>query len=245
MIATLEHNLRRRCDLDQIREKMSKKIDFLQKTELFQNLSAAQLQKIANLLQEKTYAKETMIFFEAEVAAGFYILLQGQVKIFKLAENGKEQILKVFNRGDVFGEVPVFEGSTFPANCQTIKATKVLYLSRQHFLQLVKHDPQFALSMLALLSQRLRAFTVTIENLTLKEVAPRLAAYLLYLAKTHDCNKLQLDVSKTVLANILGVSRETLSRAIKKLEQLNLIHVSGKNVEIYNLAKLKILANSY
>jgi len=110
-------------------------------------------------------------------------VVSGKIKIYKLSREGKEQILHIFGAGEIFGEVPVFAGGSYPANAEAIEPGRVLFFPRDSFIALIEREPSIALNMLAILSQRLRRFTHLIEDLSLKEVPGRLAAYLIYLGE--------------------------------------------------------------
>ena len=133
----------------------------------------------------RSYKKGQTIFSEGDEGAGFYAIISGRVKIFKLSPEGKEQILHMMGAGEIFGEVPVFTGQEYPANAEAHINSSLLFFPRNSFIELVKKDPSLSLNMLALLSWRLRRFAALIEDLSLKEVPGRLAAYLLYRARDH------------------------------------------------------------
>ena len=137
----------------------------------------------ANLSVEKKFSRGETIFFEGDEATGFYIIGDGQVKVFKMNPLGKEHILHIFGAGEPIGEVPVFHGQPFPASAETLVASNLIYIQRRDFVNLIKTHPSVSLNMLALLSLRLRQFATQIENLSLKEVPSRLANYLLYMSE--------------------------------------------------------------
>jgi CRP/FNR family transcriptional regulator, dissimilatory nitrate respiration regulator len=174
---------------------------------------------------------------EGDEADGFYIVADGQVKIFKTSVEGKEQILHIYGPGNPFGEVPVFSGSRFPANAQALVKSQILFLPRNAFVRLIAEHPSLSMNMLGELSMRLRQFTVQIENLSLKEVPSRLASYLIVLAKEQEHeDRVTLTISKGQLASLLGTIPETLSRIFAKMSAQQLIRVEGK--EIYLLDPL-------
>ncbi|MFP4391595.1 MAG: Crp/Fnr family transcriptional regulator [Desulfohalobiaceae bacterium] len=214
---------------------------------LFAGLPKPQLQKLARIAKTKTFQSAEIIFQEGQTAVGFYILLQGRVKIFKLSLEGKEQILHLFGPGEPFGEVPVFAGEKFPANAQAMQQSTMLFLARQDLLRLITQDPSLSMNMLAVLSRRLRDFTRLIEDLALKEIPQRLAAYLLHLQGLQDNDaqehSLSLDVSKGTLAKILGTSQETLSRTFNRLAKEGLVEIRKKNILIQNQTRLTQLSN--
>ncbi|MCF8045208.1 MAG: Crp/Fnr family transcriptional regulator [Desulfarculaceae bacterium] len=174
-----------------------------------------------------------MIFSEGDPANGFYIVETGKVKIFKLSFEGKEQILHIYGPGNPFGEVPVFEGKSFPAYATAIKDSNLIFLERDRFVKVLSQTPSLAMTMLGMLSRKLREFTVQIENLSLKEVPARLASYILTLSEEQENGgKVTLPLSKAQLANLIGTTPETLSRMLKKLSDEGFISVQAREISI-------------
>jgi CRP/FNR family transcriptional regulator, dissimilatory nitrate respiration regulator len=219
---------------------MPKKNDILANSLLFSGLPAEQLDEIAAICVSKRFVKGAAIFFEGEPGIGFYMVASGKVKIFKMSFEGKEQILHIFGPGEPFGEVPVFHGSPFPANAETLTDADILFFPRTEFVNLITANPSVALNMLAVLALRLRRFTTQIENLSLKEVPGRLASYLGYLAEEQQRqDKVVLDIPKGQLASLLGTTSETLSRIFNKMSEEGLIQVEGKTIFILDAQRLK------
>ena len=212
-------------------------------TPLFKGLSERQLDEIGNIAVIRQYKRGAVIFMEGDEADGFYIVAAGQVKIFKTSMEGKEQILHVYGPGNPFGEVPVFSGSRFPANALALASSRILFLPRKAFVELIARHPSLSMNMLGELSMRLRQFTVQIENLSLKEVPSRLASYLIYLAREQDAaDRVTLDISKGQLASLLGTIPETLSRIFAKMSAQNLIQVDGRAIHLQDPDGLEDLA---
>jgi len=210
---------------------------------LFRGLTEKQLDLMAEVFPRKRYDPSQIIFSEGEPAAGFYILLSGRLKIYKLSLEGKEQILHIIEPGEPFAEVALFSETKFPAYAEAIEKSEVMFLSRNAFRQLIGNDPTIAMNMLAILSQRLKYFTRLIEDLSLKEVPQRLAAYLVFLAHRERSDQVTLGISKGQLASLLGTIPETLSRIIAKMAGRGLIAVSGRKVSILDTVNLELLAN--
>ncbi len=206
---------------------------------LFKGITEEQVEKVAAIAVEKKYPRGETIFFEGDLADGFYMVSAGKVKIFKMSFEGKEQILHIFGSGEPFGEVPVFHGQPFPATAETLQKSTLLFFPRQPFVELVTANPSLALNMLAMLSLRLRRFAAQIENLSLKEVPGRLASYLVYLAEEQGSNEVvELDVPKGQLASLLGTIPETLSRIFAKMSDEGLIRVEGKKIFLLQFEEL-------
>ena len=224
---------------------MQNKITVIAATPLFNGLSPSQLQEICTISVDRFYEKENTIFMEGDDGDGFYIVVSGKVKIYKVALDGKEQILHIYGSGHPFGEVPVFSGQKFPANAICLARSHLLFFPRIAFIDLITCHPSLALNMLAVLSMRLREFTVQIENLSLKEVPGRLASYLLYLSDEQDQRqKVHLPISKGQLASLLGTIPETLSRIFTKMSQQGLISVNGSEIMLQNHYGIKGLSES-
>ncbi len=224
---------------------MKNVLGILAETSLFQGLPEDQLADIAAIVIAKEYQREEMIFSEGDNGDGFYVVVDGLIKVFKVSTEGKEQILHIFSGGEPIGEVPVFSGQKFPASALALKKSRMLFFPRGAFVDLIATHPSLALNMLAVLAMRLRQFTVQIENLSLKEVPGRLAAYLLYLSEEQRNRKVvTLSISKGQLASLLGTIPETLSRMLAKMSAQELILVKGRNIHLLDLVGLKALSDS-
>lgn len=215
----------------------------LNRIPLFEGLPEHQLLDLASIAVTKNFRRGATIFSENEPGLGFYVVIDGKVKIFKISSDGKEQILHIFGAGEPFGEAPVFEGKRFPAHAMALEDSQALYFPRVAFIDLVKKNPSLALSMLAVLSRRLRRFAALVEDLSLKEVPTRLAAHLLYLSENSaEKTELSLDISKNQLAGLLGTIPETLSRILTKMVKQGLIKIQGPRITIVDRRGLDDLA---
>lgn len=218
-------------------------IDQLAKASLFEGLSKDQLERLVSISVTRDFSRGATIFYEGQPGDGFYVVVSGLIKIYKVSAEGKEQILHIFGPGEPFGEVPVFEGRSFPANATCLKASRVCFFPRDSFVGLIESNPSLALAMLAVLSRRLRRFTALIDDLSLKEVPGRLASHLLYLSDTtKGADKLTLDVPKNQLASLLGTVPETLSRILTKLGEQGLIQTEARTITILDRSGLQELA---
>jgi CRP/FNR family transcriptional regulator len=218
-------------------------ISIISKLPLFHGLTPQQCAKLASIAVRKLYAKGESFFKEGDDAQGFFLILSGKVKVFKLSLEGKEQIFHILTTPEPFGEAAVFAGQHYPANAEALVQTQVLFFSRHSFLNLIRQEPSIALSMLALLSLRLRKLTTLVENLSLKEVPGRLAAYLLLLNDRNDSNTIvELDVSRNQLASLLGTIPETLSRILKRMADEKLIKADARTISILDKQGLTDLA---
>jgi CRP/FNR family transcriptional regulator, dissimilatory nitrate respiration regulator len=210
---------------------------------LFEGLTPKQYEALASIVMDQTLKRGQMIFSEGDEGTGFFVVVFGRVKIFKLSAEGKEQILHIMGPGEPFGEVAVFSGKRFPANAQALTETRLFFFPRPAFMQLIGNDPSLASNMLAILSARLRRFAALVEDLSLKEVPGRLAAYLLSLSERRKGSaQIELDISKNQLAAILGTIPETLSRILARMVTQGLIKATGRRIQILDRQQLEELA---
>ena len=222
---------------------MKKTRDVLIRSQLFGGLSEEHLAEIEKIAVDKSYNKGDIIFYDGDEGVGFYLVVAGSINVYKLSPEGKEQILHIVKEGDTIGAVPVFSGKSFPANARAISKSHLLFFDRGKFIQLITNKPPLTMNILALLSMRLREFTIQVENLSLKEIPGRLAAYLLYLAQEQGNKDLiKLNISKLQLANLLGTGPESLSRALGNMKSKKLIEEKGANIKLLNRNLLEELA---
>jgi CRP/FNR family transcriptional regulator len=215
----------------------------LSQVDLFKGLTVEQLEAIARIVSAKEYKKGQLVFSEGDDGLGFYLVIRGRVKIYKLSPEGKEQIMHIFGPGQPFAEVPVFEGSRYPASAEAMENSKLFFFPKRDFIALIQENPFLAMNMLASLSQRLKQFSNLIESLSLKEVPGRLASYLLYLSdKNGSIDEFMLDIAKSQLASLLGTIPETLSRIFSKMGSRHFVKIDGPKITIVNREGLEDLA---
>ncbi len=210
---------------------------------LFTGLTDQQLTDLALIVSDQRYKRGATIFAEGDRGVGFFILVSGQVKIYKMSMDGKEQTLHIFGPGEPFAEAAVFTGKSYPAYADALQDSQVLFIPREAFVTLIEKNPALAMNMLGALSVRLKKFAGMIEALSLKEVPGRLASHLLLLGGQQGGDEFALNIGKAQLASILGTIPETLSRIFKKLSEGGLIEVQGARIRIIDREGLEALAS--
>jgi CRP-like cAMP-binding protein len=218
-------------------------VDVLRKAPLFSALPDEDLRLLASLAVPRRFGKRDMVFREGEPAEGFFVMSSGKVKVFKLSEEGKEQVLHVLEPGHTFAEAVIFEGGVYPAHAETLTDAEMLFLPKRPFLELLEKHPKVAIRMLASLSRWLKRMTDLVESLSLRDVEARLVLFLYEELKNRgispkDGVALELGVSKNVLASRLGTVPETFSRTLKRLQDEGLIVVRGKQIRIVSAGRL-------
>lgn len=221
--------------------------DVLKVSELFSELDDNSLTDIAAAASIKKTSRGEVLFYEGDTASALYVVGSGKVKIFKLSSDGKEQILMIATPGDSFGEAAMFKGGKFPASAQSLEGSDILVLNRDRFISLLGRDPGLALNLIARLSTLLHKLNRLVEELSLTDISTRLSHYLIdridHEKTPGDRPVITLAEKKSVLASQLGTIPETLSRSLAKLSRENIIKVSGAEIEICDLDRLRELAD--
>jgi CRP/FNR family transcriptional regulator, dissimilatory nitrate respiration regulator len=193
----------------------------------------------------RLFAAGQTLFLQGDPARSLHVVVHGRVKVFKSSPQGRAQTLMIMGPGDPVGEVAALSGESFPATAETLETTETFQIPRDAFVELVRSQPEVALRLLAALSARLRAFASLIEDLSLKGVTERLAAYLLSLCpETGTAHTLELDISKGELASAVGTVPETLSRAFQQLTRAGTVETKGRRVVIKDRALLERVARA-
>ena len=162
----------------------------------------------------RQFSKGETIFFEGDPSAHFYMVLHGEVKVFKNLESGRELILDFFHDGESFGEVALVDGSDFPANAVAVDDASVLALSRKDYLTLLSRFPEVAHSIIRDLTLRMHALRRRVEVLGEIGVQARIANLLLIYARqlgreTPDGLLIPLHLSRAEVASLVCARIET------------------------------------
>ncbi len=220
-------------------------LEILSKIPMFSELDTKTQKKLADITVTKIYHKGQILFREGTPADGLFIVKKGRIKIYKMSWEGKEQVLHFFGPMEMFAEVPVFQGSNYPASAEALEKSEVIFIPGNLLLNFLRENCDVAIRFLALLSERLRYFTRLIEDLSLKEVPARLAAYILYhLEKIpNNQDEITLDIPRHLLSALLGTTPETLSRVFTRMRSAGYIKLINKNtIKIPDKEKLQNLA---
>lgn len=209
---------------------------------LFSPLSPEQGLHLAAHCTWHHWPRNTPVFHEGEQAHGMHIVLQGLIKIFHTTADGRERVLHLIKPGNTCGEAAVFQRGTYPANATTLATTTALSIPSAPLLAMICSNPGLALNMLAALSLRLRMFTRKLEAHSSGDATQRLAAYLLHRTRLSNSPIVQLDVPREVLANMLGIARETLSRTFSRLQHAGILTIAGRTITIHRLETLQQVA---
>lgn len=210
----------------------------------FKGLPGQLLEEIADIGVVKHYEKGEEIFGEGERAYGFFYVIEGLVKIYKLSSKGKEQIIHLFGRGEIFAEVVLAGQELYPAYAQAVAPTDLLFFEKKRLLTLLQRRHDLCLNLIVLFAQRLRMLVRQIENLTLRDAGERLLLYLWDLSQSGAKTILPLEITKSQLALLLGITPETLSRLFQKFKNEGILELKGKEIFLRSPEALKKLIST-
>ena len=220
----------------------------LKQCPLFAGLKEEDLKRIRGIALLKRVGKKEVLFSDGEEAKGFYVILSGKVKLYKISPEGKEQILHMVSAPDAFAEAALFLEGSYPAFAEALADSQLLFFPKRDFIHLIERNPRLSINMIVSLSYFLRKFTSLIEELSLKEVSSRVAKYLMDLSLKSakdgkNPKEVDLDLSKTQLASKLGTISETLSRTLSKMKAKGVINVKKNKILILNRKLLEEMAS--
>lgn len=216
----------------------------LRQVPFFADLGEDVLLDMARSCVTKRYAKDQFIFLEGEASPGLFVVHQGKVKIFKLSESGREQVLAIERPGRPIAELPAFDGLPYPASAVAVEDTTLLLLPKNQFQRLFFKYPQMALGVVRSLSMRLRKMVELVEELSFKEVSQRLAHYLLQVAEkggtsTPDGIVFELHPTNQEIAARIGTVRELVSRCLSRFRDMGILTIQDRTVTVHDLDRLR------
>ncbi|MGM7680806.1 Crp/Fnr family transcriptional regulator [Cytobacillus sp. Hm23] len=214
-------------------------VQMLRKINIFQDLPEQSLAFISENLKSQYFNKGEIIFSEVEEATAVFFVKSGIVRLTKGDQNGKEIVVCLKKAGDIFAEAALFseEGTRYPATSQMLQEGEVLYLDTNHLQVELMQNPDIAVEMIRYMSRQLRSFTSIIRDIALLDVYSKTISTLDRLAKDFGIKKskgVQIELPLTVqeFANIIGATRESVSRVFSKLKSERMIDIEEKKIII-------------
>ena len=195
--------------------------DFLATVPLFSGIDRTELQRFADMTRERFYPRGSVILFENDPGDSLFVVRQGRVKVVLIGEDGREVILGVLGVSDHFGELSLIDDRPRSAHVIAMDDSHLLVLRREDFRKRVEASPAVAWALLGELSRRLRRADEKIGGLVLLDVPGRIARLLLDLADESGGSTIEKRLTHQTIAQMIGASRETVSRAMKDFQEAN------------------------
>lgn len=218
-------------------------IEQLRCHDLFRPLPEGTFADVCNQAIARRLGKGEVLFHQGEPAERFYLVLSGQVKLMRVMPEGREKLIDVVQPGQCLAEALMFSAQEcYPVSAAALENSQILSIQSQHYRQCLSQHTELCFSLLATLSQRLHRLIAALDTLSLTNASDRVRHYLLQQAD--DKGMIQLDMSKRLLASLLGIQPETLSRALHRLQESGMIEVHQRQIRLMNRDALLMDAQS-
>jgi CRP/FNR family transcriptional regulator len=203
---------------------LKNEIEHLKKIQLFNSLTDDELHQIKDKLSLKKYKKHEVILFEEDTTEYMYIILNGKIKVTQSTEDGKEILLAMHHSGEFFGEMSLIDGKTSPATVVAMEDSSVAIISRKEFFTLIRTQMKILDNLLLILCSRLRDAWEKIQLLNLKNASQRIKILFLMLSdrygeKTDEGITLNIKLTHQEIAEMTGMTRETVTRMLDKWQK--------------------------
>ena len=210
----------------------------------FAALPLDELQALARHCSIQHFPKDSILFAEGDACEGLLIVQSGVVKLCKLAENGREQVLAVERAGSTVAELPLFDGGNFPASAVAAEDSTLLFLPKREFLELCRNNSEVAIAVIRTLASRFRYLTSLVEELSLKEVSHRLARFLRDRAqgfgvRTRRGVEFPLEETNQEIGAEIGTVRDLVSRNLRRFVDRGIIKMERRRVIVLDMDELE------
>ena len=202
---------------------------------LFSGVDDADLESLSSLVIERRFPKHKVIVEEGAPGDFMYIICDGRVKVTKLSGDGREKILELLDGGDFFGEMSLLDDAPRSASVEALSDVRVLALARNDFLELLKKSTDLAFAVVRELTRRLRQTDEQASSLSFQRVKERTKGLLVRMASSETGDpkrRLTQALTHQQIADMIGTSRETVTRAIKGLKQHGWLEQKGKQYNV-------------
>ena len=214
----------------------------LKRSHLFSCLNDEQLSEIMNATRLLRLQEGERLFEIGQTAERFFLVLRGQVKLFRVSESGNEKIIEICSPGKVFAEAVMFmQHQRYPVSASALAASEICAFSNQVFLQLLHDSTELCFALLADMSMRLHIRINEIEYLTLQNATFRVVNYLCELLpeRADSVQVIDLSAPKNVIASRVSVTPETFSRILHAMAREGIVGIHGKTIEVYDPQRLR------
>ena len=216
----------------------------IKKVPIFSNLSDKEMEEIYSTIVHRSYNKGEMVYLVGDIIENLYIINKGKVKVTKISENGKEQIIRILSEGDFIDELSIFTKSISTNNVEVLEDTIMCIVNGPDMKKIIDSKPSISFKIMEELGKRLERTEKLAESIGLYSVEKRIAQILLEMADRN--NVVNLTISKKDLASYIGMSQETLSRKLSQFQNEGLIELKGhRKIIIKNRDTLKNIFFSF
>jgi CRP-like cAMP-binding protein len=214
----------------------------LAQVSLFKALDEAQMAGVKETMRIFTLREGERLFDMGQPADRFFLVLEGQIKLYRVSVGGNEKIFEIVNAGQLFAEAAMFMvNRCYPVSATALKETKLCSFSNLAFLDLFHHSTDLCLRFMANLSRQLHAGLIEIDNLTLQNATFRVVSYLMELLPSAEVRQgaIELPAPKHIIASRLSIKPETFSRILHGLVEAGIVTIDGSSIHVRDPDRLR------
>jgi len=220
-------------------------VSILGNVSFLEPLGREELSALAAHATWKKLGKDETLFEAGDPARGLLVVASGSIKITKLSESGREQVLTIEGPGMSVAEVALFDGAPYPASAVALEETTVLVIPRNDFFALLRKHPSIAVAVVENIGRRLRQLVSLVEDLSGKEVGQRLAGFLLEQARARGRRRddgsieLELELTNQEIAARIGTVRELVSRNLGRFRNARILSIDDRLIRVIDEVALE------
>jgi CRP/FNR family cyclic AMP-dependent transcriptional regulator len=227
----------------------SERLKLLANIELFSGFSVKQLESVSRVARTKALKRREELFHKGDAGGEVYVVASGKLKALTTSVDGDDVVFSILGPGEVFGEVAMLGATPRTATVTAIEDCRLLAIDRRDFMSYLKTDPEIAVKLLSVLAIRLKRVSELVEDTLFLNLPLRLAKKLLSLSriygqKTEDGTRIDLKLSQEEWGDLVGTTRESINKQVRKWTDEEIIRVEGGYLVILNSLELEKLAGA-
>lgn len=222
---------------------MPKMVDILRELPLFSELNDEELKHLESITSKRTFPKRQYVFMEGEPREAVYFIEEGTVKIFKVDEEGNEQVINILQKGEMFPHIGFFDTTPYPATAEVMERTVLFLIRIEDFDNLLMEQPAIAVKVMKIMGQKIRMLQQRVQELISQDIRHRIARTLFRLSqevgkKVPDGIRIEMPITNRDLANMVGSSRETINRILGQMKKEHILETDRHGILIYDIHRL-------
>ncbi|MDQ0159319.1 Crp/Fnr family transcriptional regulator [Alkalibacillus salilacus] len=223
---------------------MTYSMGFFRQFPIFQDLADEELQEVNDIANQREMKKGNVVFHQGEVRDAVFFVISGLIKVYKVSENGQEQVINFIHSNDMFPHVGFFDDSPYPATAVTLTDTHLLAIPIEAFENLLIQKPKISIKVMRVMGKKILDLQSRVQQISTQTVFERTVSMLIQLTNElgeSDTNgeiTVNLPITNTDLANMVGVTRESVNRTFNQLKKSNIITYNRNYVIVHDYEAL-------
>lgn len=219
--------------------------EYLSSMKIFEALNDEEISAVAEISHRKNIGKNTHLFHMGEEMVNFYFVIRGNVKIYRIDEEGREQIINFFGKGEMFPHHAIFRKDPYPASAVTADDSEVVFIGKKDFEDVIRRKPGIAVKLFHYIGEVIVDLQHRLQEKILKPTDEQVLLLIRRLAYAHGLalgdgrREITLKLTKQEMANMIGLTRETVSRNISMFRKLGILEIGSSGRMIVDLDELE------